>query len=127
VNPCASDLFGSSPWELGPVRVIVTGDGDAPATPSGPEPEWRWLRAVFVLPTMVAMPALAVIWTALYQPSEAGESGPVNALLLTIGMTPHAWLREPSLALPGARCDVGLARAWPAADGVRVRIASTAA
>ena len=92
-----------------------------------PEPEWRWLRAVFVLPTMVAMPALAVIWTALYQPSEAGESGPVNALLLTIGMTPHAWLREPSLALPGARCDVGLARAWPAADGVRVRIASTAA
>ena len=43
VNPCASDLFGSAPWELGPVRVIVTGERpDAPATPSGPEPQWRW-------------------------------------------------------------------------------------
>lgn len=65
-----------------------------------PEREWRWLRAVFVLPTMVAMPALAVIWTALYQPSEAGESGPINALLMALGITPHAWLREPSMALP---------------------------
>ncbi len=38
VNSCASDLFGSSPWELGPVRVIVTGeDPVAPASPTGPE------------------------------------------------------------------------------------------
>ncbi|HEU4581106.1 MAG TPA: sugar ABC transporter permease [Polyangiaceae bacterium] len=65
-----------------------------------PEREWRWLRAVFVLPTMVAMPALAVVWTALYQPSESGQSGPINALLTAFGMAPHAWLREPQLALP---------------------------
>jgi uncharacterized protein len=42
VNPCASDLFGSAPWELGPVRAIVTGAGPAPAVPTGPEPVWRW-------------------------------------------------------------------------------------
>jgi uncharacterized protein YcgI (DUF1989 family) len=41
VNPCASDLFGSAQWELGPVRVIVHG-GPPPAAPAGPEPEWRW-------------------------------------------------------------------------------------
>jgi uncharacterized protein len=41
VNPCASDLFGSAQWELGPVRVVVVG-GDPPASPSGPEPVWRW-------------------------------------------------------------------------------------
>lgn len=42
VNPCASDVFGSAQWELGPVRVIVHGAGDAPARPTGPEPVWRW-------------------------------------------------------------------------------------
>jgi hypothetical protein len=43
VNPCASDLFGSAPWELGPIRVIVTGaHAEALAAPSGPEPAWRW-------------------------------------------------------------------------------------
>ena len=43
VNPCASDLFGSAPWELGPIRVIVTGaHADPPAAPSGPAPVWRW-------------------------------------------------------------------------------------
>ncbi len=43
VNPCASDLFGSAPWELGPIRVIVTGaQAAARAAPTGPEPVWRW-------------------------------------------------------------------------------------
>lgn len=42
VNPCASDVFGSAQWELGPVRVIVHGEGDAPAAPTGPAPVWRW-------------------------------------------------------------------------------------
>jgi uncharacterized protein YcgI (DUF1989 family) len=53
VNPCASDLFGSAQWELGPIRVIVRGERSAPpATPTGPAPLWRWrdlpLRAVDV-------------------------------------------------------------------------------
>jgi uncharacterized protein YcgI (DUF1989 family) len=41
VNPCASDLFGSAQWELGPVRVVVRG-GPPPAQPTGPAPRWRW-------------------------------------------------------------------------------------
>jgi len=56
VNPCASDLFGASPWELGPIRVIVTGDGRAPAQPTGPRPAWRW-RGLPVREVPTAVPA----------------------------------------------------------------------
>lgn len=45
VNPCASDLFGSAQWELGPVRVIVRPADltrEPPAHPTGPPPRWRW-------------------------------------------------------------------------------------
>jgi uncharacterized protein YcgI (DUF1989 family) len=45
VNPCASDLFGSAQWELGPVRAIVRRadpDREPPAHPTGPPPRWRW-------------------------------------------------------------------------------------
>jgi uncharacterized protein len=48
VNPCASDLFGSSLYELGPVRLLVrTPPGVAPLAlaPAGPEPHWPW-RAI---------------------------------------------------------------------------------
>lgn len=65
-----------------------------------PEPAWRWLRAVFFLPVIVSMPVLAVLWTMLYQPAQAGETGLVNAVLDWLGVTPQAWLRDPSLALP---------------------------
>lgn len=65
-----------------------------------PEPEWRWLRAVFFIPTVMAMPALAVLWTLLYQPAQGGEMGLVNALLGALGVAPRAWLGDPALALP---------------------------
>jgi uncharacterized protein YcgI (DUF1989 family) len=68
VNPCASDLFGSSAWELGPVRVIVAGEGAAPAEPSGPEPVWRW-RDLAVREIPVSVPA-----------EHAGHLGEVRAL-----------------------------------------------
>ncbi len=45
VNPCASDLFGSSLYELGPVRVVVRpGEPErpAPAAPVGPAPSFPW-------------------------------------------------------------------------------------
>jgi uncharacterized protein YcgI (DUF1989 family) len=45
VNPCASDLFGSSLYELGPIRVLVdspVGIEPPDLTPSGPEPQWIW-------------------------------------------------------------------------------------
>jgi ABC-type sugar transport system permease subunit len=65
-----------------------------------PETAWRWLRAVFFVPTVVAMPVLAVLWTMLYQPAEGGEMGLVNAVVTALGLEPQAWLREPHLALP---------------------------
>ncbi|HZP58674.1 MAG TPA: sugar ABC transporter permease [Opitutaceae bacterium] len=65
-----------------------------------PEPAWRWLRTVFFLPTIVAMPVLAVVWTVLYQPAEGTEMGLVNAALGLAGLAPRAWLRDPHLALP---------------------------
>jgi len=65
-----------------------------------PEPAWRWLRGVFFIPTVVAMPVLAVLWTMLYQPAQGEEMGLVNAALATLGFEPQAWLREPHLALP---------------------------
>ncbi len=66
-----------------------------------PEPAWRWLRGVFFVPTIVAMPVLAVVWTLLYQPAQAdGGMGPVNAAAGLLGLPPQAWLRDPALALP---------------------------
>lgn len=65
-----------------------------------PEPAWRWLRSVFFIPTIIAMPVLAVLWTMLYQPVQGDAMGLVNAGLSVVGITPQAWLREPHLALP---------------------------
>jgi uncharacterized protein YcgI (DUF1989 family) len=45
VNPCASDLFGSSLYELGPIRVVVRtppGVAAPDARPTGREPMWPW-------------------------------------------------------------------------------------
>jgi ABC-type sugar transport system permease subunit len=64
-----------------------------------PEPAWRWLRAAFFLPVIVSMPVLAVLWTMLYQPSQGGETGLVNAMVGWVGISPQAWLRDPQLAL----------------------------
>jgi ABC-type sugar transport system permease subunit len=65
-----------------------------------PEPAWRWLRSVFFVPSVVAMPVLAVLWTLLYQPAQGGEVGLVNALLQALGLEPRAWLQDPALAMP---------------------------
>jgi uncharacterized protein YcgI (DUF1989 family) len=55
VNPCASDLFGATQWELGSIRVVVRGSGPTIAPP-GPEPAWR-LRGMPVLDVPVELPA----------------------------------------------------------------------
>jgi ABC-type sugar transport system permease subunit len=64
-----------------------------------PEPAWRWLRGVFFVPTVVAMPVLAVLWTLLYQPAQGGDMGLVNRIIGVVGVAPQAWLRDPHLAL----------------------------
>jgi len=58
VNPCASDLFGSSLYELGPVRRLVrTPPGVVPLdlAPAGPEPRWPW-RDMALREIEVALP-----------------------------------------------------------------------
>ena len=65
-----------------------------------PEPAWRWLRLVFFVPTVIAMPVLAILWTLLYQPARGAEVGLINALVQAVGLEPRAWLHEPRLALP---------------------------
>jgi ABC-type sugar transport system permease subunit len=65
-----------------------------------PQACFRWLRVVFFIPVVVAMPVLAVLWTILYQPAQGGEMGLINACLSAVGIAPQAWLRDPSLALP---------------------------
>lgn len=65
-----------------------------------PEPAWRWLRNVFFVPTVVAMPVLAVLWSLLYQPAQGAEMGLVNRAFAVVGLAPQAWLRDPHLALP---------------------------
>jgi ABC-type sugar transport system permease subunit len=65
-----------------------------------PERAWRWLRSAFFVPTVVAMPVLAVLWTLLYQPAQGGEMGLVNRAIAFVGIAPQAWLRDPHLALP---------------------------
>jgi ABC-type sugar transport system permease subunit len=64
------------------------------------ERAWRWLRAVFFLPTVVAMPVLAILWTLLYQPASGAEMGLINRIITTLGIPAQAWLRDPQLALP---------------------------
>lgn len=65
-----------------------------------PEPAFRWLRGVFFVPTVMAMPVLAVAWTLIYQPAQGGEMGLLNAVLGAIGVAPRSWLGDPELALP---------------------------
>jgi multiple sugar transport system permease protein len=64
------------------------------------EPAWRWLRMVFFVPTVIAMPVLAILWTLLYQPASGSEMGLVNAVFVAVGLEPRDWLHDPRLALP---------------------------
>lgn len=65
-----------------------------------PEAAWRWLRVAFFVPTVVAMPVLAILWTMLYQPVSGDTMGPVNAIVTALGFEAQAWLFDPGLALP---------------------------
>lgn len=67
---------------------------------NGPDAAWRWLRVAFFVPTIVAMPVLAILWTMLYQPASGDTMGPVNAIITALGFEAQAWLFDPGLALP---------------------------
>jgi multiple sugar transport system permease protein len=65
-----------------------------------PEAASRWLRVAFFVPTVIAMPVLAILWTMLYQPASGGTMGPVNTIITGLGFEAQAWLFDPGLALP---------------------------
>ena len=52
-------------------------------------------RTAFFLPTMVSLVAVATVWKMLYQ-----DQGLINDLLSTFGLPGHAWLNDPTTALP---------------------------
>ncbi len=52
-------------------------------------------RSAFFLPTMVALVAVAAVWKMLYQ-----DQGLINLVLGLFGLPGHAWLNDPTTALP---------------------------
>jgi len=54
-----------------------------------------FFRTAFFLPTMVALVAVATVWKMLYQ-----DQGLINDLLGVFGLPGHAWLNDPTTALP---------------------------
>jgi len=54
-----------------------------------------FFRTAFFLPTMVALVAVATVWKMLYQ-----DQGLINDLLGAFGLPGHAWLNDPTTALP---------------------------
>ena len=54
----------------------------------------RFFRTIFVLPMMIAPICVGLIWRYLFD----ANFGPVNHWLGAVGVAPHAWLAEPTLA-----------------------------
>jgi len=52
-------------------------------------------RTAFFLPTMTSLVVVATVWKMLYNPS-----GLINAALAFFGLPGHAWLADPTTALP---------------------------
>lgn len=52
-------------------------------------------RSAFFLPTMVSLVAVAAVWKMLYQ-----DQGLINQVLAFFGLPGHAWLNDPTTALP---------------------------
>ena len=60
-------------------------------------------RAVYFLPVMATLIAMAIVWEFMLHP----QFGIINLTLKTIGMRPHDWLHDKSLAL-FTLCGIGI-------------------
>jgi raffinose/stachyose/melibiose transport system permease protein len=56
---------------------------------------WRFLRTVYFLPNVISAVALAMMWTAVYNPSY----GLLNGFLSFFGVPAHNWLGDTATAL----------------------------
>lgn len=57
----------------------------------------RWfiaLRTAYFLPVVISLAAWTLVWRLILAPN-----GPLNALLVLLGASPVAWLRDPAIAL----------------------------
>lgn len=54
----------------------------------------RFFRTIFVLPMMVAPICVGLVWRYLFD----SNFGPVNHLFAALGLSPQAWLADPTLA-----------------------------
>lgn len=52
-------------------------------------------RTIFYLPVLTSLIAAAVVWVYIYEP----YSGPMNGLLVSLGLPPQPWLQSPNLAM----------------------------
>lgn len=55
-----------------------------------------WMRAIYFLPNVTSLAAVAFVWEWLLNP----EYGLINAGLRAVGMKGLGWLSDPSLAMP---------------------------
>ena len=56
---------------------------------------WKFLRTVYFLPNVISTVALAMVWSAMYNP----QYGAFNGLLGLFGFEPRNWLGDTSTAL----------------------------
>jgi len=57
---------------------------------------WKVLRTVYFLPNVISTVALAMVWTAMYNP----QYGALNGLRELLGLEARNWLGDPATALP---------------------------
>jgi multiple sugar transport system permease protein len=53
------------------------------------------IRTAYFLPLVTSATAVALVWLWIYSPA-----GPLNRLLITVGLTPQRWVADPTLAMP---------------------------
>jgi multiple sugar transport system permease protein len=56
----------------------------------------KWLKWVCFIPYLMMASAIAIIWKRIYQ----GYSGPLNAILIGLGLPNIGWLNDINLAMP---------------------------
>ena len=56
---------------------------------------WKALRTVYFLPNVISTVALAMVWTAMYNP----QYGALNGLRVLLGLEPRNWLGHTETAL----------------------------
>src|SRR5690606_18920775 len=79
---------------IGVPLVIVISLGIALLINSGKSRIFNVFRAVFYMPSITNVVAVAVVWTYLFNP----QIGLLNHVLKFLGLSPVPWLTDPTMA-----------------------------